>query len=243
MVKNVLITGAAKRVGAVCVRALHAMGYNIILHYRYSQPAARQFADELLEMRPNSICLLQADLQDFDALRELAEDAIAAFGGVDVLINNASVFYETDFARLSQQQWGELMDCNLKAPVFLLQALAENLACRRGSVVNIVDIHAEKGMPGYSAYCIAKAGLAAMTRIMAKELAPEIRVNAVAPGAMLWPEQALPETEKQDILARIALQRVGEPDDIAKAVIYLCDAAEYVTGQILTVDGGRMLNY
>ena len=242
MQKNVLITGAAKRVGAACARALHAEGCNIIVHYRSSDADARALYEELNGKRNNSVCIIKADLMDMRELEMLAESSMAAWGGVDVLVNNASAFYPTNFSNLTEMQWEELLGSNLKAPFFLVKALSATLAERKGCVVNIMDIHAERGLQGYPVYSIAKAGLAAMTRILAKELAPDIRMNAVAPGAILWPEHDQSEDEKQDILMRIALQRIGKPDDIAKAVKFLINDAEYVTGQIINVDGGRTLN-
>jgi pteridine reductase len=241
--KNVLITGAAKRVGAACARTLHAEGCNIIVHYRNSAAAAQSLFAELEAKRNNSVRIIKADLLQMNELEMLTEEAVAAWGGLDVLVNNASAFYPTKVSSLTEAHWDELLGSNLKAPFFLVKAVSTALAARQGGVVNIVDIHAEKGLQGYPVYSIAKAGLAAMTKILAKELAPDIRVNAVAPGAILWPENDQPEDEKQEILRRIALQRLGQPDDIAKAIWFLINDAEYVTGQIINVDGGRTLNY
>lgn len=238
---NILITGAAKRVGAACVRLLHNEGHNIFLHYRQSAQDAEYIAAELNAIRPDSVRIMGADLLHVAGIRSLAEKAQAAWGGIDVLINNASAFYATEVSSVTEQQWDELFGSNVKAAFFLTQALSANLAERQGLIVNIVDIHAERGLKGYSVYSIAKAGLAAMTRILARELGPSIRVNAVAPGAILWPEHAMSEVEKQEITQRIALGRSGAPDDIAKAVRYLIQDAGYVTGQIITVDGGRTL--
>ncbi|GFO72304.1 pteridine reductase [Bathymodiolus japonicus methanotrophic gill symbiont] len=239
--KNILITGGAKRVGAYCVRYLHAQGANIILHYRNSKNEAQALAGELNELRADSVRIYQAQLQDINALQELAEMAEQAWGGVDVLINNASAFYATGIAEVTESQWDDLLASNLKSPFFLIQALAPGLSKRQGCVVNIVDIHAERGLPGFPVYSIAKAGLTALTKILAKELAPQIRVNAVAPGAILWPEYESDEQQKQEIRAKVALQRTGSPEDIAKAIAYLINDAEYMTGQVLTVDGGRTL--
>ncbi|GAW84953.1 pteridine reductase [Bathymodiolus platifrons methanotrophic gill symbiont] len=239
--KNILITGAAKRVGAHCVRYLHGQGCNIVLHYRSSSEAANELANELNELRPDSVRLYQADLHDIQELQALADIAKQAWGGVDVLINNASAFYATELAEVTEAQWDDLLGSNLKSPFFLIQALASTLQSRNGCVINIVDIHAEKGLPGFPVYSIAKAGLAALTKILAKELAPEIRVNAVAPGAILWPDHQLAEQQKQEIQNKVALQRIGSPDDIAKAIGYLIYDAQYMTGQIMTLDGGRTL--
>ncbi len=240
--KNILITGGAKRVGAYCVRYLHAQGCNIVLHYRSSVEAAKGLADELNMQRPGSVRLYQADLHDIKELQALADVAKQAWGGIDVLINNASAFYATDMAEVTEEQWDDLLGSNLKSPFFLIQALAPTLKSRKGCVVNVVDIHAERGLEGFPVYSIAKAGLVALTKILAKELAPQIRVNAVAPGAILWPEQDdMDEQQKQEIQAKVALQRTGGPDDIAKAIRFLINDAEYITGQVITVDGGRTL--
>ena len=241
--KNILITGGAKRVGAYCVRYLHAQGCNIVLHYRSSAEAAKALADELNNQRPDSVRLYQADLHDIKELQSLVGVAREAWGGVDVLINNASAFYATDMAEVTEVQWDDLIGSNLKSPFFLIQALTPILMNKKGCVVNIVDIHAERGLEGFPVYSIAKAGLVALTKILAKELAPQIRVNAVAPGAILWPEQRddIDEQQKQEILAKVALQRTGCPEDIAKAIHFLINDAEYITGQVITVDGGRTL--
>jgi len=239
--KNVLITGAAKRIGAACARLLHSEGCNVFLHYRSSAAEAQRLCDDLNRQRPDSAKLIQADLLNMAELEEVARDASRVWGGIDVLINNASSFYPTAIADVTEQQWDELLGSNLKAPFFLSKALAKTLDDRKGCIVNIVDIHAERGLNGYSVYSISKAGIAAMTKILAKELGPAVRVNGVAPGAILWPDNDLPETSKLEILQRVALKRCGEPVDIAKAVLFLVKDADYMTGQILTVDGGRTL--
>lgn len=241
MQKNVLITGAGKRVGAACARMLHDEGCNIVIHYRSSIDDAELLNEQLNQKRPSSAKLLQADLLNNEALKSLAEDAISAWGGIDVLVNNASTFYATPMAEVTEQQWHELLGSNLKAPFFLAKYLANSLKERSGCIVNITDIHAERGLKSYPVYSIAKAGLTAMTKILAKELAPEIRVNAVAPGAILWPENDLTDAEKAKILERVALQRQGSSADIAEAVGFLIRNADYVTGQIISVDGGRTL--
>ena len=239
--KRVLITGAAKRVGAVCARFLHAQGCNIFLHYRSSEQDAKLLCSELNQIRPDSAKAWQADLLNLDELEVMARAAESTWGGLDVLVNNASTFYPTDFSDVSERQWDELMGSNLKAPYFLAKAFSTTLTENDGCIVNIIDIHAERGLKGFPVYSIAKAGLAAMTRILAKELAPKVRVNGVSPGAILWPETDLNETEKKEILSRIALQRNGDPVEIAKAVYFLVADADYITGQIITVDGGRTL--
>ena len=239
--KNILITGGAKRLGAGMARLLHAQGHQLIIHYRHSQQQAQALVAELNQQRPDSAIAISADLLIADERQQLIEQAINHWQGIDVLINNASSFYPTPLSALNERQWDELMGSNLKAPFFLTMALSETLAKNDGCIVNIVDIHAERGLKNHSIYSIAKAGLGAMTKILAKELAPNIRVNGIAPGAILWPEQSLNETDKQEILSRIALQRCGEITDIAKAVRFLIEDANYSSGEIIKVDGGRTL--
>lgn len=239
--KNVLITGAAKRIGASCARLFHNQGCNVSLHYNSSKQAALELCSELNQQRPDSARVIQANLLNRDELENLAHQAAMAWGGLDVLVNNASSFYPTAFAEVTQAQWDELLGSNLKAPFFLTQALASVISARHGCVINIVDIHAERGLKGYPAYSIAKAGLAAMTKILAKELGPSVRVNGIAPGAIIWPEHELTEADKQEILQRVALRRHGEPNDIAKTALFLARDADYITGQIVSVDGGRTL--
>jgi len=224
MQKNVLITGAAKRIGAACARLLHDEGCNVFLHYRSSKQAALELCNELNQIRPDSAYMMQADLLHMEELEALVSEACMAW-----------------VADVTEQQWNELMGSNLKAPFFLTKLLSETLVNNRGCIINIVDIHAERGLMGYPVYCIAKAGLVAMTKILAKEFGPVVRVNGVAPGAILWPDNNLSEQERHEILQRVALKRSGEPADIAKAVWFLINDAEYMTGQILTVDGGRTL--
>ena len=239
--KSILVTGAAHRVGASIIKMLHAQGANIVLHYRHSSRVAGSLAGELNARRRASVALVAADLGDEQAYRSLIEEAAACFGGLDVLINNASSFYPTDVTDATLVQWDDLMASNLKAPFFLSQAACQYLARKQGCIVNIVDIHADRPLKGYPIYCMAKAGLVMMTKSLAKELGPAIRVNAVAPGAILWPD-AMGDEIKQEIVERTALKRKGSPEDIAKAVRYLVYDADYVTGQIMTVDGGRSLN-
>ncbi len=239
--KNILITGAARRIGAACTRLLHSQGYNLILHYNRSATQAQTLCNELNNLRTDSACIIQADLQDLEAVERLAKEAITHWGGVNALINNASTFYPQVVGEVGEAGWNELVDSNLKAPFFLSQALMTTLDERRGCIVNIIDIHAERGLKDHPVYSIAKAGLAAMTRVLAKELAPNIRVNGVSPGAILWPEEELSESAKKEILERIALKRTGEPGDIAKAVAFLINDAPYVSGQNISVDGGRTL--
>ena len=241
MQKNILITGAAKRIGAACARLLHAEGCNVFLHYRSSKKEAMELCYELNQIRADSAYMMQADLLNSCELEVLVNEACMAWGTIDVLINNASSFYPTAMTDVTENQWDELIGCNLKAPFFLAKALSGTLAKNKGCIVNIADIHAERGLKGYPIYSIAKAGLVAMTKILAKELGPSIRVNAVAPGAILWPEKELCEQEKHEILQRVALRRNGDPSDIAKAVWFLIKDADYMTGQVITIDGGRTL--
>ena len=238
---TVLVTGAAHRVGASIVQVLHEQGANIILHYRNSSDAAQKIADKLNNVRPESVKLISAELVDQVSCQQLIESAVGCFGGLDVLVNNASSFYPTPVEDATMEQWDDLMASNLKAPFFLSQAARQYLAKDQGCIVNIVDIHADRPLKGHSIYCMAKAGLVMMTKSLAKEFGADIRVNAVAPGAILWPE-AMDEDIKQEITERTALKRKGEPNDIAKAVLYLVRDANYVTGQIMTIDGGRSLN-
>ncbi len=239
--KNVLITGAARRLGAEIARYLHQQGFNVIVHYRQSQSDAEQLCAELNQKRADSAAAIAADLSDLEAITHLAEKAASTWNGLDVLVNNASSFHPTAITEVTEQQWDELLSSNLKAPFFLVKALVPALKQRQGCIVNLIDIHAERGLQGYPVYSIAKAGLAAMTRVLAKELGPEIRVNGVSPGAVLWPENNIGDDKKQEIVSRTLLQRCGEPNDIAKAVHYLINDAGYVTGQVIAVDGGRTL--
>ncbi len=241
MQKNILITGAGKRIGASCAKLLHSQGNNIVLHYRDSKRQVDQLCEKLNQQRPNSAHAFQADLLNLTALQQLAKKTITLWGGLDVLINNASAFYPQTVDKVAEKNWDELMGCNLKAPFFLSQALEKSLNERQGCIINMIDIHAERGLKNYPVYSITKAGLAAMTRILAKELAPKIRVNGIAPGAIMWPESTLSTESKAEIINRIALKRAGEPKDIAKTVSFLINDANYITGQIISVDGGRTL--
>jgi pteridine reductase len=236
-----LVTGAAHRIGAAIARRLHAAGMDVAIHYRASARAAEILAKELNELRPGSATPLQADLLDHAALGPLVEDAIAALGHLDLLVNNASTFYPTPVAEATPEQWDELLGSNLRAPFFLAQAALPHLRERHGAIVNIVDIHAQRPLGGHPVYSIAKAGLAMLTKSLARELGPEVRVNGVAPGAILWPEAGLSEEEQQAILDQAVLGRLGDPDDIARAVLYLYRDAGYVTGHVLPVDGGQLV--
>lgn len=236
-----LITGAAHRIGATTAKLLHRNGMNIVLHYRGSREKAQAVQKELNEIRENSVILIQADLHITNGLPALIEESIKAWGRLDVLINNASSFYPTMIGKATEEQWDDLVGSNLKAPFFLSQAAAPHLKKNNGCIINIVDIHADRPLKTFPIYSMAKAGLVMMTKSLACELGPEIRVNAVAPGAILWPEN-LDEVAKQRIVSRTFLKRQGEPNDISKTILYLIKDAGYVTGQVIAVDGGRSLN-
>lgn len=240
--KVVLITGAAHRIGATTARLLHNTGANIVLHYRSSRKAAQALQKELNGKRENSVVLVQADLLDIDKLVTLAREAHEAWGRLDVLINNASTFYPTAVGKVGEQEWNDLLGSNLKAPFFLAQAAAPYLTQAKGCIVNIVDIHADRPLKGYPVYSIAKAGLVMLTKALAGELGPQVRVNAIAPGAILWPENDMDDVTKQRIVSRTFLKRQGDPADIARAALFLIRDAGYMSGQVLTVDGGRSLN-
>lgn len=239
--KVVLITGAAHRIGATTARLLHQNGMNIVLHYRGSREQAQAVQKELNDERENSVILIQADLHITNGLPTLIEESVKAWGRLDVLINNASSFYPSPVGKATEEQWDDLIGSNLKAPFFLSQAAAPHLKKHNGCIINIVDIHAERPLKTFPIYSMAKAGLVMMTKSLACELGPDIRVNAVAPGAILWPEN-LDEVAKQRIVSRTFLKRQGEPNDISKTILYLIKDAGYVTGQIIAVDGGRSLN-
>lgn len=236
-----LVTGAAHRIGAAIVHQLHAAGMNVVLHYRQSTEAARRLSDELTACRSGSVQWVQGDLLDTACLPSLIDTVISRYGRLDVLVNNASSFYPTPVGAVTIAQWDDLLGTNLKAPFFLAQAAAPWLDAMQGCVVNIADIHADRPLKDYPVYSIAKAGLVMLTKTLARELAPRVRVNAVAPGAILWPEHALAQATREAILARTALKRQGSAADIARAVLYLVRDAHYTTGQVLTVDGGRSL--
>jgi len=239
--KVVLITGGAKRVGAAICRRLHGAGASLMIHYRSSAAEAEALRDELNSLRPDSAALVQADLHDVERLPQLVAAAERQFGRLDVLINNASSFYPTAVGEIGEKDWHDLLGTNLKAPLFLSQAAAGPLRHSHGCIVNIADIHAERPMKSYVVYSIAKAGLVALTKSLAHELGPEVRVNAVAPGPIMWPEEdpTFDDQERRRIVAHTLLKREGTPDDIARAVLFLVKDAPYITGTILPVDGGR----
>jgi pteridine reductase len=241
MAKVVLITGAARRIGARTAEHFHEHGYSVLIHYRNSREDADALAAKLNAARPDSARLLQADLEQPDQVRRLASDALAAWQQLDALVNNASSFYPTPLGEATDADWDTLLGSNLRAPFILTQALAPALAEQSGSVVNIIDIYADKPLWQHSLYCMAKAGLASLTKSSARELGPQVRVNGVAPGPILWPEQG--QDNQDEVLASTALKRSGDPDDIAATVLWLVDNADYISGQILAVDGGRSLSY
>lgn len=242
--KTVLVTGGAKRVGAAIVRRLHAAGANVALHYRSSMYEALTLRAELNALRPDSAIAVQADLLDVAAFPRLVAEVVARYGRLDALVNNASSFYATPLAEINEAQWADLLGSNLKAPLFLAQAAAAELRRCHGAIVNIVDIHAERPMHGHLLYSTAKAGLVALTKGLAQELAPQVRVNAVAPGVIIWPEGEAWQDEEQRrrIVAHTLLKREGSPDDIARTVQFLIADAPYITGQVIAVDGGRSIN-
>ena len=236
----VLITGGAIRVGAAICRRLHAEGANLMLHYRASAGEARLLQAELNHVRPESVALIQADLLDLNKLPAIVDQTLQTFGRLDALVNNASSFFPTPVGDITAQAWDDLVGTNLRAPLFLSQAAAPALKKTQGAIVNIADIHAERPLKNFVVYSIAKAGLLGMTRSLARELAPEVRVNAIAPGPILWPDDAaFDELSRQRIISHTPLKREGDPDDIAKAVYFLIAEATYVTGETIRVDGGR----
>ena len=238
--KIVLITGGAKRVGAAICRRLHAAGASLMLHYRASAGEARLLQAELNHDRPNSVALIQADLLDLAKLPKLVEQTLQTYGRLDALVNNASSFYPTPVGDISAEAWDDLVGTNLRAPLFIAQAAAAPLRKSQGAIVNIADIHADRPLKNYVVYSIAKAGLIGLTRSLARELAPDVRVNAIAPGPILWPEDpSFDELSRQRIISHTPLKREGTPEDIAKAVQFLLADASYVTGETLNVDGGR----
>lgn len=235
-----LITGAAKRIGATIATQLHLQGYRVIVHYGSSADEAQALVDKLNSQRPSSAQCLQANLCEPEDIDALAKDAADIWGRVDVLVNNASSFYPTPFGDIKESDWLSLVGSNVKGPLFLTQALAPELAKTKGVVINMVDMHIDRPLPQHSVYILAKSGLASLTRSLATELAPNVRVNGIGPGAILWPERAMETAEKQKLIDTIPLGALGSPQDIANAVLFLIDAS-YITGQILYVDGGRSL--
>ena len=240
--KVALVTGSARRIGAEIIRKLHAEGMRVIIHYNRSGNEAEALANELNQQRDTSAHAISFDLSATDQLEQLATTVISKWGRLDLLVNNASTFYPTELPEIDHTQWDDLIDINLKAPLFLSKACATELSSCQGSIVNIVDIHGDRPLKGYPIYCIAKAGLIMLTKSLARELGPDVRVNGVAPGAIMWPEVEAYEPLHKEIIERTALKREGDPTNIANTVWFLTNAADYITGQIIAVDGGRTLS-
>jgi pteridine reductase len=238
-----LVTGAAKRIGAVIARTLHAAGANVAIHYYSSAEAAEALVDELESERPGSAFAVSADVRDVRELERMARSVLERTKRLDILVNNASNFYPTRIGTITEEQWDDLVGSNLKAPLFLTQAVLPALRTSRGVIVNIVDVHAQRPLRDHPVYGAAKAGLAMLTRSLAKDLGPDIRVNGVSPGAILWPDAGMSDELRAGIIKQTALKRTGEPEDIAAAVLFLVRDAPYVTGQILAVDGGRSVGW
>lgn len=240
--KRALVTGASKRIGAAIATALHAAGARVGIHYRQSDEAAVALRESLNDLRAESAEIFQADLSDVAQCAALTTAFISWSGGCDILVNNASSFYPTPIGTITEDDWDDLLGSNLKGPLFLTQSASADLAGNRGSVINIVDIHARRPLKDHAVYGAAKAGLEMLTRSLAKDMAPDVRVNGIAPGAILWPQDGMTETGKMSILQQIPLKRAGSPADIAECVLYLA-TARYVTGQIIAVDGGRSVGW
>jgi len=238
-----LVTGGARRVGAGIVRALHGAGANVVIHCHRSLSAARALAAELESTRPDSTAVIVRDLLDTAALPGLIGEASDCFAALHLLVNNASTFYPTPLGGITSAQWDDLIGTNLRAPLLLAQAAAPQLRRTQGAVLNIVDIHGLRPLRDHMVYSVAKAGLIMLTRALARELAPEVRVNAIAPGPVLWPDAPLAEERKQKIIDKTPLHRHGSPDDVARAVLFFASEAPFVTGQILAVDGGRSIGW
>ncbi|HTA65654.1 MAG TPA: pteridine reductase [Xanthomonadaceae bacterium] len=236
-----LITGASRRIGAAIARRLHEAGYDLALHHRRDDDRMDALVAELETGRPGSTLELRAELADMDDLPLLIGDVIMRFERIDVLVNNASAFFPTTIGETTPQQWDTIFAANARAPFFLSQAAAPHLRATGGSIINLVDIYAERPLKDYTLYCMAKAALVMLTMSLAKELGPEVRVNGIAPGAVLWPEAGIDSERQQKLIAKTALKRAGDPQDVAEAALYLIRDARYTTGEILRVDGGRTL--
>jgi pteridine reductase len=237
----VLITGGAKRLGAAIGRRLHDAGASLVVHYHQSRTSADALVAELEALRPGSALAVRADLHEVARLPELVEAAVARFGRLDVLVNNASTFYPTPVGTITVAQFDDLVGTNLRAPLFLSQAAAPTLAAAQGLIINMVDIHGRRPLRSHPVYSAAKAGLVMLTKSLARELGPAVRVNGIAPGPVMWPERDLDEALKAEIIAKTALKRSGSPEDIARAALFFAVDAPYVTGQVIAVDGGRSL--
>jgi pteridine reductase len=239
-----LVTGAAKRIGAVIATTLHDAGANVAIHYHRSASDAEQLAGDLNKRRPKSAFTVAADMLKVEAVEQMARAVLERTGGrLDVLVNNASTFYPTPLGTVTEEQWRDLMSSNLKAPLFLSQAALPALRAARGVIINIVDVHAQRPLRDHPVYGAAKAGLAMLTRSLAKDLGPDVRVNGVSPGAILWPDEGMTDSLRAAIVKQTALKRTGEPQDIARTVLFLVRDAPYITGQIIAVDGGRSVGW
>lgn len=238
--KVALVTGGAQRIGAAIARLLHEQGMRLVIHYHSSEAAAHALQAELHQVRRDSVMLVRGDLANGEKLlKNLVYETVEAFDRLDVIINNASRFYPTPFGAASEAQWSEMLDTNLKAPFFLSQAALPHLKKHNGCIINIADIYGDRPLSNYPVYSITKAGLIMLTRALARDCGPEVRVNAIAPGVILWPESGVDEMSKQRIISRTPLKRPGEPADVARAALFLIRDAPFVTGQVLDVDGGR----
>jgi pteridine reductase len=237
--KTVLITGGARRIGRCVAEQLHSQGHNIMVHYRSSAGDANQLIDQLNQRREGSAAKVQCDLLDLNSIPRVIDATLENFGRLDVLINNASTFYPTPIDLVTEDFWDDLVGSNLRAPTFVVKHAAKHLKDANGCIINIVDIYAKKPLQNHPIYCSAKAGLEMLTKSLARDLAPQVRVNGISPGAILWPENDAGVDSSSSLLEKIPLARMGEPDDIAKTASFLIDQAPYITGQIITVDGGR----
>ncbi|SKA84015.1 pteridine reductase [Thiothrix eikelboomii] len=237
------MTGAARRIGAMVARTLQREGATVVIHYKDSGDEAKALQAELNAQRQGSCLLLQADLLATAQFPQLISALVEQTGRLDILINNASSFYPTPLGSIQEQQWEDLMGTNLKAPLFLSQAALPYLRQSQGVIINMADVHGLRPLPEFSVYCTAKAGLIMLTQVLARELGPSIRVNGIAPGAILWPERPISEDQRAELLAKTALERMGSPEDIARTVLFLVRDAPYITGQVIAVDGGRLLNH
>tara|TARA_B110000438_G_scaffold267803_1_gene282926 strand:+ start:645 stop:1385 length:741 start_codon:yes stop_codon:yes gene_type:complete len=242
--KIILITGGTRRIGEAICQKLHSEGMSLMIHYRSSEKEAQALQTKLNQIRPGSVALIKADLLDTAQLSILVNETLKHFGRIDSLINNASNFYASPIGKITEKSWGDLIGCNLKAPLFLSQAAAPHLKKQHGCIINIIDIHSEWPLKKYMVYSSAKGGLATLTKSLAIELAPEVRVNGISPGPILWPENGewSDQISRKRIINKTLLKRAGDPNDIAKAVFFLISDAPYITGQILAVDGGRSIN-
>lgn len=240
-IRTVLITGGAKRIGLAIAKYLHQYGFNIIITYNKSKNDAGKVLSTLNNNRPNSCAIIQANFSTIKSYNSLYNKALKVFGRIDVLINNASKFYPTKIDMVNDKSWTDIINANLKTPLFLSKSFFPELKKRKGSIINIIDIHVSPPLKNHLIYNLSKAGLLALTQSLAKDLAPSVRVNGVSPGAIMWPA-SINKKRKKEIISKIALQRIGEPDDIAKTILFLITNGDYITGQNINVDGGRKLN-